>query len=147
MVELALCFMGFLLLTFGCMDFGWGIYAYNFCSFAAQDAARWASVRGSSSVLTGAPATKDSITAFVKSQAVGLDPSLLTVTTTWMNGPTWTSTCSTDTPPTCSSTPTGYNIAGDYLLVTVSYTIKPLSGLAIKQDLLVSSTARYVISN
>jgi len=146
MVELALCLMGFLLLTFGCMDFGWGIYAYNFCSFAAQDAARWASVRGSQSVLSGAPATKDSITAFVKSEAVGLDPSLITVTTTWMNGPTY-SGCATATPPTCSNTPAGYDIAGDYLLVTVSYTIKPLSGLTIKQDLLVSSTAQYVISN
>ena len=120
------------------MEFGWGIYAYNFCAFAAQDAARWASVRGSSSVLSGAPATNDSITAFVKSEAVGLDPSLITVTTTWMTpGP----------PPVTSTTPTGYDAAGDYLVVTIGYTIKPLAGLAMTQNILVSSTAQYVISN
>jgi Flp pilus assembly protein TadG len=138
MVELALCFMGFLMLTLGTMEFGWGIYAYNFCSFAAQDAARWASVRGSQSVLSGAPATNASVTAFVQSEAVGLDPSLITVTTTWMTpGP----------PPVTSTTPAGYDASGDYLIVTVGYTIKPLAGLAIKQNIIVSSTAQYVISN
>ena len=47
MVELALCLLGFLMLTLGAMDFGWAVYAYNFCSYAAQDAARWASTHGS----------------------------------------------------------------------------------------------------
>ena len=46
LVEGALCFSAFLFITFGVMEFAMAIYAYNFCSYAAQDAARWASTRG-----------------------------------------------------------------------------------------------------
>jgi Flp pilus assembly protein TadG len=122
MVELALCLMGFLLLTMGSMEFGWGIYAYNFCSFAAQDAARWGSVRGS---LSTSPATTATITSFVQSEAVGLDTSLITVTSTWNPD----------------------NTPGSTLTVTVGYTIKPLAGIALKQNILVSSTAQFVVNN
>ena len=146
MLELALCFTAFLLLTIGSMEFGWGIYAYNLCAASAQDAGRWASVRGSHS---STPAALADIQAYVQSEAVGLDPSLLTVTVTWMTTSTWTSTCSTsDSPITCSTTtPTGFNDPGDYVVVTVNYIIKPLAGLALKQNINVSSTSQYVISN
>ena len=128
MVELALCLMGFLLLTVGAMEFGWGVYAYNFCASASQDAARWASVRGS---LSKSPATLSDISTYVKGQAVGLTASLITVSATW-NG---------------STTTAGNNNPGNNLAVTVGYTIVPLAGLAIKQNILVSSTAQFVINN
>jgi Flp pilus assembly protein TadG len=139
MVELALCLMGFLLLTIGSMEFGWGIYAYNFCAYAAQDGARWASVRGSGST---SPASVTDIQAYVQSEAVGLTTSLITTTPTWSAPPT------TGNPtPTQYTTPTGYNTPGNVVTVTVYYTIVPLAGLAIKQNILVSSTAQFYINN
>jgi Flp pilus assembly protein TadG len=125
MLELALSFMAFMLLTMGTMEFGWAVYAYNFCSYAAQDAARWASVRGSLSTLSGAPATQASILSFVQSEAVGLDTSLLNVSATWNPN----------------------NTAGSTVTVTVSYTITPLAGLAIRQNIPISSTAQFVINH
>jgi Flp pilus assembly protein TadG len=117
--------MAFILLTLGTMEFGWAVYAYNFCSYSAQDAARWASVRGSLSTLSGAPATQASILAYVQSEAVGLDPSLLSVTANWNP----------------SNTP------GSTVAVTVYYVVKPLAGLAIKQNIPISSTAQFVVNH
>ncbi len=122
MVELSLSLMAFLLLTMGSMEFGWGVYAYNFCSSGAQDAARWGSVRGS---LSTSPATATTIDAYVKSLAVGLDPSLITTNVVWAPD----------------------NTPGSTLTVTVGYTIKPLAGLALKSNIVVSSTAQYVVNN
>lgn len=122
MVELAVSIMAFLLLTFGAMEFGMAVYAYNFCSYAAQDAARWASVHGSQS---STPATQDSVAAFVQSEAVALTPSLLTTTTTW----------------------TPDNNPGSTVKVTVAYLVKPLAGLALRADLNVASTAQFSINH
>ena len=55
------------------------IFAYNFCSYAAQDAARWASTRGAN---YPAPATESDIQAHVVNQAVGL-ANTVQVTTLW----------------------------------------------------------------
>jgi Flp pilus assembly protein TadG len=123
MLELALCFMGFLMLTLGTMEFAWGVYAYNFCAYAAQDAARYASVNGS---LSTSPATQASISSFVQNEAVGLNTSNLTTTASWANNS---------------------NVAGSTVTVTVNYVIVPLVGLALKQNLTVSSTADYVINH
>lgn len=123
MLELALSFLGFLMLTLGTMEFAWGVYAYNFCSYAAQDAARYASVNGS---LANPAATQDSIAAYVQNEAVALNTSNLTTTASWANNS---------------------NVAGSTVSVTVSYVIVPLVGLALKQNLTVSSTADYVITH
>jgi Flp pilus assembly protein TadG len=122
MVELALCFLAFLLLTFGTMEFGWAIYAYNTCSYAAQSAARGASVNGS---LSTSPATADSVTSYVQSQVVAMDPSLMTVNTSWNPN----------------------NSPGSTVTITVGYTIVPLVGLAIQNSFNVSSTAQMVINH
>ena len=110
------------MLTVGAMEFGVAVYAYNFCSYAAQAAARWASVHGSQS---SSPATSASVLSYVQSQAVALDPTLLSVNSTW----------APDTTP------------GSTVTVTVGYTVKPLAGLAIKQNFNVGSTAQFVINH
>ena len=133
MLELALCLSAFLLLTFGTMDFGWGVYAYNFCSYAAQDAARWASVHGSQSP---SPATVADVQSFVQNEAVGLTTSLLTVS------PCWSGVC-----PSSGLPPAGDNAPGSTVSVTVSYQVQPLTGLGIRQPITVSSTAQFVINH
>jgi Flp pilus assembly protein TadG len=122
MLELALSFMGFLMLTLGSMEFGWAIYAYNSCAYAAQSGARWASVNGS---LSPSPATATSVTSFVQSQLVALNPSLMTVNTSWSPN----------------------NSPGSTVTVTVSYTVVPLVGLAIQSSFNVSSTGQMVIDH
>jgi Flp pilus assembly protein TadG len=122
MVELALTFLGFVMLTLGSMEFGWAIYAYNSCSYAAQAGARWASVNGS---LSSSPATTTSVTTYVQTQMVALDPNLTTVNTTWNPN----------------------NSPGSSVTITVSYTVVPLVGLAIKNSFNVSSTAQMVIDH
>ena len=122
LVELSFCLVGFLLLTIGAMEFGYAVYAYNFCSYAAQDAARWASVHGS---LSTSPATASSVTSYVQAEAAGLDTSLLNVNATWAPD----------------------NTPGSTVTVTVNYTVKPLAGLAIKQNMSVGSTAQFVVNH
>lgn len=122
LVELALCFLVFLLLSFGTLDFAWAVYAYNSCSYLAQDAARWSSVNGS---LSPTPATAASVTSYVQNEAVGLTSSLLTVNTTW----------------------TPNNTPGSVVQVTVGYTLVPLIGLAMKQNIPISSTAQFYINH
>ena len=122
LVELTICLVAFLLLTLGAMEMGYAVYGYNFCSYAAQDAARWASVHGSQS---STPATASSVTSYVTAEAVGLSSSNLSVNTTW----------SPDNNP------------GSTVTVTVSYTVQPLAGLAIPQSFNVGSTAQFVINH
>jgi Flp pilus assembly protein TadG len=122
MVELALTFMGFLMLTLGSMEFGWAIYAYNTCSYAAQTGARWASVNGS---LSPSPATATSVTTYVQAQMVALDPNKTTVTSSWSPN----------------------NSPGSSVTVTVGYNVVPLVGLAIQSSFNVSSTAQMVIDH
>lgn len=80
LLEGALCINVFLLIVFGAIEFSRVVYAYNVVAYAARDASRYASVRGSSSP---SPATAAAISAFVSSQAVMLPSGSLTVTTTW----------------------------------------------------------------
>ena len=120
LIETALSFSAFLLLTFGVMEFSMAVFAYNFCSYAARDATRWASVRGSS---IASPATNDDIKAFVKSQAVGLISNSIGVTTTWVPD----------------------NSPGSEVRVAVTYDVIPLAGLAIKNTLKVGSTAQTTV--
>ena len=134
LVELSLCFLGFLLLTVGSMEFAMATYAYNFCSYAARDATRWASVHGSLSqtasscsssngVADGCPASSTDIQNYVAAEAIALDTSKLTVTTNW----------------------TPNNTPGAEVSVTVAYTVVPLAGLALKENLNVSSTSEMEI--
>jgi Flp pilus assembly protein TadG len=122
MIELAITLLGFMMLSTGTIEFGWAVYVYDTCVSTAQDAAHWASLRGSQSK---SPATSDGVKTYVKSLATALDPSQLTVTTTW----------------------TPNNSPGSNVQVTVSYNFTPMSYLAIKQNMTLSGTAQLVINN
>ncbi len=122
MIELAISLLGFLFLVFGVMDFGMAIYDSNSCTSAAQDGARYASVHGSQST---SPASSDDIANYVKSGLIAMDASKLSVNTTW----------------------TPDNNPGSTVQVVVSYTVSPLSGLAIGKSFTVSSTATSVINH
>jgi Flp pilus assembly protein TadG len=121
LVEGALCFSAFLFITFGTIEFSMAIYAYNFCSYAAQDAARWASTRGAN---YPTPVTSNDIQTHVANQAVGLT-NTVNVSTTW----------SPDNKP------------GGTVQVTVQYSIIPLTGVTLHSNLQVGSTATMFISN
>jgi Flp pilus assembly protein TadG len=127
MLEIALSFTAFLLLTVGVMEFAMAVYAFNFCSYASGEAARWASVRGaqySSSATPPLPAlTQQDVTNYVQSQMVALDTSRLSVTASWLPD----------------------NNPGSTVQVTVAYTVVPLAFLSLKQNLQVSNTSQTII--
>jgi len=120
-VEGALCFSAFLFLTFGVIEFSMAIYAYNFCTYASQDAARWASTRGAN---YPTPVSAADIQSHVTDQAVGLT-NTVNVTTTW----------------------TPDNKPGGTVQVRVQYSVIPLTGVTLHSNLQVGSTAQMVISN
>ena len=81
LVEFGLVIVVFFMFVFGVMDFGRAIYTYHFVSNAAIEATRYAMVRGSNSTN---PVTASDVENYVKSRVPqGIDPSSLTVSTTW----------------------------------------------------------------
>jgi Flp pilus assembly protein TadG len=121
LLEGALCFSSFLFITFGVMEFAMAVYGYNFCHYAAEDAARWASTRGAN---YPTPATSTTVQNYVTNEAIGLT-NTFTVTTTW----------------------TPNNSPGSIVQVTVAYTVIPLTGVTLHANFQVSGTAQMVISN
>jgi Flp pilus assembly protein TadG len=79
-VESSVVAAVFLLLLTGTMEVGRLGFAYNEVSFAAQSAARYASVSGSSS---GHVATAAEIQSVAETYTGALDNTKVTVTTTW----------------------------------------------------------------
>jgi Flp pilus assembly protein TadG len=79
-VEFGLCFVVCMTIFIAIMEFGMGVFTYNFVSYAAREGSRYAATRGS---LSSSPATTTSIQTMVRNQAVALDPSQVSVTTTW----------------------------------------------------------------
>ena len=79
--EFALIVPCFLLLLFGIIWLSLAVYTYNYVSYSAREGSRYAAVHGTDSkqpVTTAA-----AVTTFVKNDAPGLNPSNLTVSTTW----------------------------------------------------------------
>ena len=103
MIETSLCLMIFITIFLGIIEFGWGMFNYDFVSYAAREGARWAATRGS---LSPTPATAESVQTMVRNQASAMDSSQVAVTTTW----------NTDNTP------------GNTVTVNVSYPIPPLLG-------------------
>jgi Flp pilus assembly protein TadG len=132
LVELAICFLSFMLLTVGALDFAMAVYAYNFCYYAARDTSRWVSVHGANSatpgtncsgnpgIASGCAANSTDVSNHVAALAVALNTGNLIVTTTW----------TPDTNP------------GAEVNVNVAYTVVPLSGLGLTQNLNVSSSSQ-----
>ena len=73
LLEGALCLTVFLMIVFGTIDFGRMVFAYNFVSYAAREATRYAAVHG-----TAHAVTNDDITTFVTRQAIALKSSAMT---------------------------------------------------------------------
>jgi Flp pilus assembly protein TadG len=79
-LEGALCLLLFLMLIFSFMDFGRMLFAYNQMAYAARVGTRYAAVHGAKS---GSTATGDDVQSVIRAGIVGLDPTAVTVTTTW----------------------------------------------------------------
>lgn len=80
-IEFGLVVLVFYTFVFGIMDFGRALYNYHFVSHAAREATRYAIVHGADSI---APATAADIAQYVKNiTPQGIDPSAVTVSTTW----------------------------------------------------------------
>jgi len=144
MIELAFCFMGFMLLTMGVIDFGWAAYTYNTCLYAGRVAARWASTQGSQST---SPATADDVKNQVLANATAVNTAPLTITPCWIVSSGSAPTIANDGTVSGCNAPTGNNSPGSYIWVNVRYEFAPLSYLAIKQKITFSSTSQFVINN
>jgi Flp pilus assembly protein TadG len=121
MIESALAMLVLGILIAGIMEIGLTGMISSCVAFAAQRAARYASVRGSAS---GHPAALADIQATAQSYASPLSPGALTVTVAW----------------------TPNNNPGSTVLVTVAYSIKP-SMLPLDNGILkLQSSARQTIT-
>jgi Flp pilus assembly protein TadG len=105
-IETSLCFMLFMTIFLGIMEFGWGIFNYNFLSYAAHEGTRYASVRGSQCSGSCAQATEEIVRNYIRTQAIGMNTEEVTVNTIW----------NPDKTP------------GNTVTVNVSYPIPPLLG-------------------
>jgi Flp pilus assembly protein TadG len=76
LLEFALSSLLFFTVLFGILDFGQAIWRYNMAADLAQEGARWAAVRGVSSLT---PASAADVQAYVQSRSPGIT---VTVTTT-----------------------------------------------------------------
>ena len=120
MVETALVITCYLMIVFGIIEFSQATFAWNFVSYAARNATRYASVHGATSQTI---ATAQSVTNVVLAQAVALNTSNLTVSTTW----------------------TPNNQPGSTVQVKVSYLYKPLLVVVFPSVQTFSSTSQMVI--
>ena len=79
--EFALVITPCLTLFFGIINFALALYCYDFVCYSAQQAARYATVHGSTATTV---VTADNVQSYVNALVVGvLDTSSLTVHTTW----------------------------------------------------------------
>lgn len=121
-VESTITFLGFIFLTLGLMEFSMAVYAYNFVTFAAHDAARYASMHGFHSE---SPTDTNQLRTLVRNQAVALVRSRVIVEPTWIPN----------------------NHPGSVVQVRVTYTVNPVVRLMMRDSFNVSSTSRMVIAN
>jgi Flp pilus assembly protein TadG len=152
LVEYAIVFILLMTMLLGVSDFGRALYAYHFVSNAAREAARYASVRGSTCSVDGsctaansasgvagpysqAAATTD-IQDFVKNAPAGINTSQLTTTPAWPN-PNDLTTCATT-----------YNAPGCTVEVQVKYVFKFSSALVFKSaGLTMTSASQEIITH
>lgn len=92
LVEFAFSAVILLTLMFGIMDFSRAMYCYHYVTYAAQDGARYAMVRGADASSDGCSTTEtfacdassSDVQTYIKNQSFPLiDPNSLTVNTTW----------------------------------------------------------------
>jgi|ERR1019366_229605 Flp pilus assembly protein TadG len=121
LVEFALASVIILTVLFGIIDMGRALFAYDWVSNAARIATRYAMVRGTScSTLlpgcnVGPPqgAYQSDVVAYLNTQAIGIDPSKLTVTA-------WCDAGSSAFQPLPCTSPQGVNVKVQYQFSFVS---------------------------
>ncbi|MGA3190185.1 MAG: TadE/TadG family type IV pilus assembly protein [Bryobacteraceae bacterium] len=123
-VEISLCLTALILIMFGIVEYSRLMYAFNFVSYAARSASRYASLHGSSSA---SPVTQAEMTTYVQALAVALNSSQLVVNTTW------------------SGSASPGNSPGNTVQVVVTYTETPLLTLVMPNALAVTSTSQMVV--
>ena len=121
MVEYALVLLLFLTALYAIMEFGRFIFAYNVLAGATREGARYAIVHGNKS---GSAATASDIQDKVRTWAVGLDTTSLSVTTTWAPG----------------------NGPGSTVSIQSSYPLTPMTGLIFTSPITIGSHSQMVIS-
>jgi Flp pilus assembly protein TadG len=120
LVEFALTLFVLLMTIFGTIQFGLAVWHYNMMSDLAQEGARWASVRGSTSGAQKATAAQ--VQSFVQGRALGMNVAVTT---------------SADPQ---SLTP------GSTITVSVQHTFAPLTRIVPAATLNLGSTAQMVIA-
>ena len=119
LVEFAFASIIFLMTVFGTLQFALMVWRYNMISNLAQEGARWASVRGSTSTIVNA--TSSGVQTFIDSRSTGI-----TVTAT--------------------TTPSPVGTQGSIVTVQVQTTFAPLTGIVPMSPLTLSSTAQMIVA-
>ena len=132
LIEFALASTVALTMIFGIIDLGRAVYTYHLVADVARSGSRYAMVRGSSCSAGGCPATASQIQTYVRGLAPAVDPSSLTVTTTW-------STASGCTDP-------AFQGPGCIVTVQVSYPFRFLVALMPSFTMTMVSTSKMVIA-
>lgn len=146
LVEFAVSAVLLFTLMFGVLECSRAVYVYHFVGNAAQEAARYAMVRGASwnancasATSSNCMATSSSVTSFVQSiTSAGIIKSGIGVSTSWPGTDATGANClSPSTVPT--------NTVGCVVVVTLTYSFSFVSPLLPKQALALTSTAKETI--
>jgi len=137
-VEFALFFMLFLVVSVALMELGRGIWTYTTIAHAARQGARYALVHGSLNPIVGDDGDL-SIEQVVKNSAVGLNQADVTVNTSWES---WDAVNQVWVPD-------NVNARGNAVQIQVSYPFRLVTGpLILVQDTIqLASTTRMVVAN
>lgn len=133
MVEFALSFAIFTMVSVGIMILCMALFTYEYVDYASREAARWAMVRGANcsalvSSMPGCPADETAILNYVQNMNFPLiDKTKLTTSTvqaTWWQlneGTNSTTGAAYAYWSSCGSSPDGCSGPGDQVQVTISY--------------------------
>jgi len=138
MVEMALSMVILLTIIFGVLFGCLALYSFHFVSDAAREGSRYAIVHGATCTVSGASCTASTtqIQTYVRNLGFpGIDPSNMTVTTTYAPYPAGVA-CKT----------LGCNGPGDLATVTATYTFHLNIPFLPAQTLNMTSTSAMVIS-
>jgi Flp pilus assembly protein TadG len=122
MAEFALVLTPCLALFFGIINFALALYCYDFVCYSAQQAARYATVHGSTAPTVVSAAN---VQTYVNTLVAGvLNTNSLTVTTTWSPN----------------------NKPGSVVTVAVSYNFPPLTSIVSSVTIPLTRTAAMVVT-
>jgi Flp pilus assembly protein TadG len=139
LLESAVMISVLLLMMFGVVGFGTALYTYHFVSNTAREATRWASVRGATcgGLSGGCPAGDTDVNAYVQnlSTGIGLDPTKVTTTTTWVAPPNNLAVCTTlpKSPGCVVKVQVQYSFQFLFPLLPSGFTMQSTSQMVISQ--------------